>query len=295
MDVELGNVSSPSKNERDDHIKVDEQTHGNDAAVHEGQHHDDCGACEGDNSAGNYDGDDGVGRDAPTRLHPKDQDDRLGDDEGDPAVAGPPLQLTDIQIISAQKSSRFVQKLVKNVTYQCKKIETRSELVSAAKKACCTGTRAHTHRSVWSGHLRCSHTDGRVSQLYWWPKLQTEVNQWVRDCPECSRRKARPWEIIPPLGSIRGAVVGDPWALDVAGPFSIAASGDRYVGATVEYVTRYAVASCVERHTAESVATFLMEEVVLKFEGFRELMTDGTPEMVGEVIDKLVEYYKHGR
>jgi hypothetical protein len=49
--------------------------------------------------------------------------------------------------------------------------------------------------------------------------------------------------------------------------------------AALEYVTRYAVARCVVQHTAESVATFLMEEVVLKFGVFRELLTDGAPEL----------------
>ncbi|OWZ07034.1 Retrovirus-related Pol Polyprotein from transposon 17.6, partial [Phytophthora megakarya] len=75
-----------------------------------------------------------VGRDAPTRLRTKNQDDGLGDDDGDPAVAETTLQLTDNQIISAQKSSRFVRKLVNDGTYQGKKIETRFGLVSAAAK-----------------------------------------------------------------------------------------------------------------------------------------------------------------
>ncbi|KAE9356239.1 hypothetical protein PR003_g2415 [Phytophthora rubi] len=110
------------------------------------------------------------------------------------------------------------------------------------------------------------------------------VQQLIKD-----GTKARPREVIPPLRSIRGGDVGDRWALDVAGPFPIAAGGDRYVIAAIEYVTRYAVACCVETHTAVSVATFLMEEDVLRFGAFRELLTDGAPEMTGEVIDKLVE------
>ncbi|GMF60857.1 unnamed protein product [Phytophthora fragariaefolia] len=64
---------------------------------------------------------------------------------------------------------------------------------------------------------------------------------------------------------------------------------DRYVIAAVEYVTRYVVASCVTQHTAESVATFLMQEVVLRFGAFRELLSDGAPEFVGKVIEELVE------
>jgi hypothetical protein len=59
--------------------------------------------------------------------------------------------------------------------------------------------------------------------------------------------------------------------------------------AALEYVTRYAVARCVVQHTAESVATFLMEEVVVKFGVFRELLTDGAPELTGKAIELLVK------
>ncbi|GMF51199.1 unnamed protein product [Phytophthora fragariaefolia] len=79
------------------------------------------------------------------------------------------------------------------------------------------------------------------------------------------------------------------WALDVAAPFPIATGGDRYVIAAVAYVTRYAVACCVTQHTAENVAKFLMEEIVLRFGVFRELLTDGAPEKAGKVIEELVQ------
>ncbi|KAE9284374.1 hypothetical protein PF001_g22419 [Phytophthora fragariae] len=133
------------------------------------------------------------------------------------------------------------------------------------------------HRSVWAGHLRGPHTYGRVAQLYWWPNLQREVQKWARGCQECGSRKARPREVVPPLRSIRGGDVGDRWALDVADPFPVADGGERYVVAALEYVTRYAVARGVTQHTADKVATFLMEDVVLRFGVFRELLTDGAP------------------
>ncbi|KAE8952803.1 hypothetical protein PR003_g34235, partial [Phytophthora rubi] len=145
------------------------------------------------------------------------------------------------------------------------------------------------HGSVWAGHLRGPHTYGRVAQLYWWPNLQREVQKWARGCQECGSRKARPREVVPPLRSIRGGDVGDRWALDVAGPFPVADGGERYVVAALEYVTRYAVARCVTQHTADKVATFLMEDFVLRFGVFRELLTDGAPELAGVVLEKLVD------
>eukprot|EP00644_Phytophthora_capsici_P016999 jgi/Phyca11/129340/e_gw1.83.32.1 len=115
-----------------------------------------------------------------------------------------------------------------------------------------------------------------------------EVKKWVRGCQECGSRKARPREVIPPLRSLHGGDVCDRWALDVAGPLPVTEGGNRYVIAALEYVTRYAVAGVVKEHTAESVAKFLMQNVVLKFGTFREILTDGAPELTGKAMDQLV-------
>ncbi|KAG6620421.1 Gag-pol fusion protein [Phytophthora cinnamomi] len=74
----------------------------------------------------------------------------------------------------------------------------------------------------------------------------------------------------------------------VAGHLPTTSGGERYVIAAVEYVTRYAVAMTVKRHTAENVAAFLMKNVVLKFGAFREILTDGALELTGKVIEQLV-------
>ncbi|OWY94974.1 Retrotransposon Tca3 Polyprotein [Phytophthora megakarya] len=87
---------------------------------------------------------------------------------------------------------------------------------------------------------------------------------------------------------MHGGDVGDRWALDVAGPLPMSDGGERYVIAAVEYVTRYAVATTVNQHTANNAAEFLVTSIVLKFGRFRELLTDGTPELTGKAIEQLV-------
>ncbi|KAE9018687.1 hypothetical protein PR003_g14858 [Phytophthora rubi] len=207
------------------------------------------------------------------------------------------LQLTDNEIMAAQEHSQLVQQMLKAGSYRSMKVESLFGLVvihtARGKRvilppALWSVVFKELHGSIWAGHLRGPHTYGRVSQLYWWPGLHGEVNRWVRGCQECGIRKARPRQVIPPLRSLRGGDVGDRWALDVAGPYPVAEGGERYVIAALGYVTRYAVARSVTRHTADDVATFIMEDVVLKFGAFRELLTDGAPEMTGLVLDQLV-------
>ncbi|KAE9301653.1 hypothetical protein PF008_g22691 [Phytophthora fragariae] len=210
---------------------------------------------------------------------------------------GPTLQLTDQEISAAQARSRLVQRLIVEKGYRGMEVTTEYTLAMIKTP---NGKRVilppelwavvfkESHDSVWSGHLRAPHTFARISQIYWWPNLQREVKSWVLGCQECGSRKARPREVIPPLRSLRGGDVGDRWALDVAGPLPQTGGGYRYVIAAVEYVTRYAVATTVKSHVAENVAEFIMKQVVLKFGPFRELLTDGAPELTGKVIEQLV-------
>lgn len=212
-------------------------------------------------------------------------------------ATGPTLQLTDEDIAVAQGRSRLVRKLVDAEQYKGMSVVTEYGLVLITTPA---GKRVvlppelwsavfkEAHDSVWAGHLRAPHTSARITQVYWWPNIQREVKRWVLGCQECGSRKARPREVVPPLRSLSGGDVGDRWVLDVAGPLPVTAGGQRYVIAAIEYVTRYAVAVAVERHTAENVAAFIMKEVVLRFGPFRELLTDGAPELTGKTIEQLV-------
>jgi hypothetical protein len=109
--------------------------------------------------------------------------------------------------------------------------------------------------------------------------MRVTVKQCVQSCRDCGTRKARPKEIIPPLRSLGLGFVGDRWALDVDGPLPVTGRGNRYVIAAVEYATRYAVAVAVPAHTAQDVARFIMERVVLVHGPLRKLVMDGAPEL----------------
>jgi hypothetical protein len=101
--------------------------------------------------------------------------------------------------------------------------------------------------------------------------------------------ESTPEAVVPPLRSVRTGVVCDRWAIDVAGPLPVTASGKRYVIAAVEYTTRYAVAEAVTEHTAKAIARFLMERVVLVFGPMREIMMDGAREFGSQATAELLQ------
>ncbi|GMF51207.1 unnamed protein product [Phytophthora fragariaefolia] len=82
------------------------------------------------------------------------------------------------------------------------------------------------HDSIWAGHLRGPQIYERLQRMYWWPRMEEAVYNWVPACQDCGSRKAKPQAVVPPLQSVKTGDVGDRWAIDVAGPLPVAEHGN---------------------------------------------------------------------
>ncbi|CAG2216100.1 Retrovirus-related Pol polyprotein from transposon 17.6,Retrovirus-related Pol polyprotein from transposon 297 [Mytilus edulis] len=48
---------------------------------------------------------------------------------------------------------------------------------------------AETHNSLFSGHLGISRTIRRTQRLYFWPLMNSDIENWIKSCELCSERK----------------------------------------------------------------------------------------------------------
>lgn len=75
---------------------------------------------------------------------------------------------------------------------------------------------------IRAGHLHGPQTHAKIAQLQWWLNMNRGVNPWVARCHDCSSRKARLNQVIPPLKNIKvGEKFGDLWEIDVAGSYLV--------------------------------------------------------------------------
>ncbi|OWZ09118.1 Gag-pol fusion protein [Phytophthora megakarya] len=179
----------------------------------------------------------------------------------------PTLQLTDAEITSAQRRSRLVQRLLTAGVHKGMTVEKAYGLVVIKTSG---------GRRVVSFGRRCS----KKTMILFGPAIYARLIRMLASRTysggqDCNGRCDAGLRDVRNVATVkRGRKKCD--------------GGQRYVLAAVEYVTRYAVAAAVTQHTAESVARFLMKHVVLRFGPFRELLTDGAPELTGYAIEKLV-------
>lgn len=208
-------------------------------------------------------------------------------------------QLTDDEIRLHQVDDKFVRRLKETGSYKGQKLKEINGVVhvrgadGVLRVVLPVALRAkalrEAHDSIYAGHLRTPQTFARVTNTYWWPDVRTQVKLWVRSCRDCGTRKTQPKAVIPPLRSQGVGDVGDRWAIDVAGPLPVTPNGNRYVIAAIDYASRYAIAVATPSHTAEHVARFIAERVVLVHGPMRELTMDGAPELNGKVVKQLAK------
>ena len=139
------------------------------------------------------------------------------------------------------------------------------------------------HWSVEAGHPGVKSTTLKISAKYWWPGIRDDVSKFIRDCPDCQRRKPsrnrkqpyRPlvFELMQP-GHQPFSMIGFDAIVMNQSPTS---SGFNYIFVARDYMTRYVVIRATKDYSAETVAHFLLNDVFMKHGVCKVLITDRHP------------------
>ncbi|UYV73997.1 hypothetical protein LAZ67_11001769 [Cordylochernes scorpioides] len=121
------------------------------------------------------------------------------------------------------------------------------------------------HDSPMAGHLGFAKTYDRVRKKYFWPGMYRSVKQYVSHCRECQRRKGS-------TGRPPGQLVPIP---PVARPFS------------EDYLSRYAITRAIPNGSAEEVAKFMVEDILLKHGAPRELISDRGRTFISRTLKEI--------
>ena len=110
------------------------------------------------------------------------------------------------------------------------------------------------HEIPLAGHMGKQKTTARILKRFYWPRIFSDVAEFVRHCSVCQRTAMVTQTTVPmiPLPS-----VGVPFqrvATDIVGPLPKTPSGNRYILVVVDYATRYLEAVAMKSTDAETVA-----------------------------------------
>ena len=129
------------------------------------------------------------------------------------------------------------------------------------------------HAEPQAGHMGLAKTYGRLAQRYYWPGMYRDATKFVYNCLDCQRR-GRAIGPVPNLQHMN--TPAEPFhtvGIDLA-MFNPSRKGNRQVVTAIDHLSKYLVAEPLPNGTAEEIANFLVNRVILQHGTPRVLVSD---------------------
>ncbi|UYV71977.1 K02A2.6-like, partial [Cordylochernes scorpioides] len=121
------------------------------------------------------------------------------------------------------------------------------------------------HDHPTSGHMGIKRTYNRLKSKYFWPSMLKTVEEYVFSCPGCQFRKTPsqlPQGLLQPIPPASRPF--EKMGIDLMGRFPKSGRGNSWILVCTDYYSRYIETAALPRGTAEEIADFFLQRVVLR-------------------------------
>ena len=140
------------------------------------------------------------------------------------------------------------------------------------------------------GHLSTPSILKSLQVRCWWPQMQRDLDDFVKQCPKCqlnrvgSKQKSHPMHPLAPPG-----IPFHRWGLDFIQDLPQNTEGFTQIITCMDYSTRWVIAKPVKDRTSKTVAEFLFQEVMMKFGAPSEIITDRASCFMSKVMQDYAD------
>ena len=143
------------------------------------------------------------------------------------------------------------------------------------------------HDDLFGSHLGPRKTVRKISTHYFWPRMISDIKEWVKTCASCQTKKGSVNKNRVPLQPIP---VGEPFdriAIDCLGPLPVAESGNKHIVVFAEYLTKWVEAFAVPDITAPTIADLLIKNILCRHGAPKVILTDQGTNFTSEIIAEV--------
>lgn len=150
--------------------------------------------------------------------------------------------------------------------------------------------KAHNERI--SGHGGIAKTLNRLRTFYYWPKMASQVRQFVKRCQTCKESKPSNQNLRPTIGE--EVVTERPFQklyIDFLGKYPRSKKGNAYIFIVLDHFTKFIFLRAMREATAKNVIEFLTQEIFHKFGVPETIHSDNGKQFVSKTFCEMVETY----
>ena len=149
-----------------------------------------------------------------------------------------------------------------------------------------------SHDHLLSGHLGISRTIARVLRQYTWPTVRHDVEQYVKTCIHCVRRKSHgastaPLHPLQPANHIWERI-----AMDVVGPVPESIKGHKYILVVADYATRYVITIPMVDQKASTIASHFANKIISRYGAPESVLTDRGTNFLSQFVSNLCKLFQ---
>ena len=146
------------------------------------------------------------------------------------------------------------------------------------------------HYHPLGGHFAFANTLNRIFQKYYWPDMNKNIYNMVKECDKCQQHgpkyineKAYPVPVpVKPFAQI---------GIDIK-HVTPSQSGYRYIIVAIDYLTKYVEIRALRYQTSSEIAAFIYEEVITRHGCVNYIITDNGRPMISELIKLVCQSFK---
>lgn len=145
------------------------------------------------------------------------------------------------------------------------------------------------HDDATAGHLGFYKTFDRLRKRYFWPRMYTTVQKYVKSCVPCQRRKSSPLPspgLLQPLPPCHRPF--ERVGIDLFGPLPTTSSGNRWVVVAIDHCTRYVETMALPSGTSEEIAKFFISNILLRHGAPRALVSDRGRSFLAQLLQDVL-------
>ena len=143
------------------------------------------------------------------------------------------------------------------------------------------------HSIPASGHTGIDRTRDRIADRYYWVGYSQDIATWCRKCDICAAHKGPKKRGVAPLQVYNVGAPLERLAIDIAGPFPVTESGNRYLLVIQDYFTKWPEIFAINKMDAQTVADVVLSEVVCRWGCPLSIHSDQGRQFESEVFQLL--------
>lgn len=149
------------------------------------------------------------------------------------------------------------------------------------------------HDALTSSHGGIFRTLCRIKEVYFWPKMEEDVTEYVNQCTVCKKVKASNKNQNAPMGEYRDSK--EPFrmlALDYMGPLPTSKKGNRFILVVIDVFSKFVFIKPLRLQSAKHTVDYLKNEVFLRFGVPEVVISDNGPQLRSDAFKAFLETYK---